>query len=202
MVRRLVGLVVLATAVLLSGCASSRESPPGSGDAARISPAELFASLADVAQGRNADLAETGLVLKRIEIKVVVGHDRRAGGRASFLVLDAESSRQSETSFTATFTFELPPAERRKSATAPVALPAVAEFVDAAIATARELVAAAERAELPQRISGVELTARIVRSQRSEGGVAFRGLGSAALGGGVSRGSEEANTVKLVFGRR
>lgn len=190
----------LVAALLASACASSRE-PSHPAAAARISPADLLASLADVAQGRNADLAETGLALKKVELKLVVGHDRRAGAHASFLVLDAESSRRSEISFTQTFTFELPPPERR-SAASRVAVPGVAEFVDAAIATARELASVAAREDLPQRLSEVELTAKIVRAQRTEGGVAFSGLGSVSLGGGVSGSSEESNTVKLVFGRR
>jgi hypothetical protein len=196
------GLGLLAAALLAAACASSRESSSQPADAARISPAELLASLADVAQGRNADLAETGLALKKVELKVVVGHDRRAGAHASFLVLDVESSRRSEVSFTQTFTFDLPPPERRRSAAPPVAVPGVVEFVDAAIATARELAAVAAREDLPQRLSEVELTAKIVRGERAEGGVAFHGLGSASLGGGVAGSSEESNTVKLVFGRR
>lgn len=194
--------LALAVIVLAARCASSSEHSPRPADPPRISPADLLASLADVAQGRNADLADTGLALKRIELRVVVGHERRMGAHASVLVLDAESSRQNDVSFTQTFTFDLPPIDRRRPAMSPVPVPGVAEFVEAAIATARELAAVAEREDLPQRLSGVELTARIVRSQRTEGGLAFRGLGPVSLGGGVSRVSEEANTVKLVFGRR
>lgn len=200
--RRLSRGLGLAALALTAACASSREPRSAPTDTTRISPSELLASLADVAQGRNADLAETGLALKKVELRLVVGHDRRAAAHASFLVLDAEASRRSEISFTQTFTFELPPPERRRPAAPPVTVPGVAEFVEAAIATARELAAVAAREDLPQRLSEVELTAKIGRSQRAEGGLAFSGLASASLGGGVTRSSEETNTVKLVFGRR
>jgi tartrate dehydratase alpha subunit/fumarate hydratase class I-like protein len=81
-------------------------------------------------------------------------------------------------------------------------MPAVAEFVDAAIAAARELAAAAARSGLPQKLSEVELTAKIVRSNRFESGISFTGIGPAGLGGGASRTSDEANTVRLVFAAR
>lgn len=190
--------LVLACPLIVSGCASSTAP---SAPAALVSPGELLASLADVANGRNTDLAETGLVLKRIELKLIVGRERRSGARASFLVLDAEASRRSDTSFAQTFTLELPPPERRRAAvdTIGAAMPAVAEFVDAAIASARELAAAAARAGLPQKLREVELTARIVRSNRLGGAIAFTGLGPAGFGGSASRTSENANTVRLVF---
>jgi hypothetical protein len=189
-------------ALVVSGCASS--SGPTAPAPTLLSPGDLVASLADVANGRNADLAETGLVLKTIELKLVVGRERRRGARASFLVLDAGASRRSETSFVQSFTLELPPPERRRVAeeTIGAAMPAVADFVDAAIAAARELAAAGERAGLPQKLRSVELTAKIVRANRVEGGIAFTGIGAAGFGGSASRSSEEANTVRLVFAAR
>ncbi|HEY6066702.1 MAG TPA: hypothetical protein VIY96_11120 [Thermoanaerobaculia bacterium] len=194
--------IVLLAVGLLSGCASSRE--PSAAAPTLLSPEDLVASLADVASGRNADLAETGLVLKTIELKLVVGRERTGGAHASFLVLDAEASRRSETSFVQSFTLELPPPERRRAAAETIgpSMPAVAEFVDAAIAAARELSAAAARAGLPQKLSEVELTARIVRANRVAGGIAFTGIGPAGLGGGASRSSDETNTVRLVFKAR
>ena len=190
----------LAASLILSGCASS--TAPSTTPTVVLSPAELVASLADVANGRNADLAETGLVLKTIELKLLVGRERRGGAHASFLVLDAEASSRSEVSFAQTFTLELPPAGGRRGVTQTVELPGVVEFVDAAIAAARELAEAAQRAGLPQKLREVELTAKIVRSHRVEGGVAFTGLGAVSFGGGASRVSDEANTVRLVFAAR
>jgi hypothetical protein len=194
--------LTLAAALVVVGCASS--TAPSAAPAAVLSPADLVASIADVANGRNADLAETGLVLKTIELKLLVGRERRGGAHASFLVLDAGASTRSEVSFAQTFTLELPPPGGRRGATETrgAGLPGVAEFVDAAIAAARELADAAERAGLPQKLREVELTAKIVRSDRVEGGVAFTGLGAVSFGGGASRVSDEANTVRLVFARR
>jgi hypothetical protein len=193
-------LCILLLSLLLAGCASSpRSAPP----AALLSPADLVASLADVANGRNADLAETGLVLKTIELKLLVGRERRGGAHASILVLDAEASNRSDVSFSQSFRLDLPsPARRAAAETIGAGFPGVAEFVDAAIAAARELADAAARAGLPQKLSQVELSARIVRSHRVQGGVAFTGLGPVSLGGSVSRASDEANTVRLVFAAR
>lgn len=193
-------IMAFAGLLLAVGCLSSR--PPAATQLTLLSPGELLASLADVANGRNADLAEIGLALKRIELKLLVGSERRSGAHAGFLVLDVEASRRSEVSFTQTFTLELPPSERKRAAASSATVPGVAEFVDAAIANARELAAAAEREGLPQQLSGVELTAKIVRSGRAEGGVAFTGVGALSLGGGTTRSSDEANTVRLVFARR
>jgi hypothetical protein len=197
------GTRALPFAVILVAvaCASSNGSSPS---AMLVSPAELVASLAEVANGRNADLAETGLVLKSIQLKLLVGRERQSGGHASFLVLDAEASRRSEVSFAQTFTLELPPPERRRSAakTIAVAAPGVVDFVEAAMAVARELADAAAREGIPQKLREVELTAKIVRSTQVEGGIAFRGLDAASLSGGTSRGAEETNTIRLVFGAR
>ena len=146
-------------------------------------------------------MAETGLVLKTIELKLVVGRERRSGAHASFLVLDADASRRSETSFVQSFTLELPTPGRRRAGAEAIAavMPAVAEFVDAAIAAAREIAAAGARAGLPQKLHGVELTAKIVRAGRFEGGISFTGIGPAGLHGDAGRSFEEANTVRLVF---
>jgi hypothetical protein len=190
--------LVLFLSLLLAGCASSTapDAPP-----AALSPADLVASLADVANGRNADLVETGLVLKTIELKLLVGRERRGGANASILVLDAAASSRSDVSFSQSFRLDLPSPARRGAAaeTIGAGFPGVAEFVDAAIAAARELADAAARAALPQKLSQVELTARIVRSHRLQGGVAFTGLGPVSLGGAASRASDETNTVRLVF---
>lgn len=190
-----------ALLVLASGCASTRESPPP-GEATLLSPADLVASLADVANGRNPDLAETGLVLKTIEFRLLVGREDRAGGRVSFLVLDAEASRRSEVTFTQSFTLELPPPSRTRSAAPLPALPGVVEFVDAAMAAAREIAAAASREGLPQKLREVELSAKIVRSGRLQGGLAFHALAGPALSAEAGRVDEATNTVRLVFAAR
>ena len=194
-------LCILLLSLRLAGCASSSPSAP---PPALLSPADLVASLADVANGRNADLAETGLVLKTIELKLLVGRERRGGAHASFLVLDAEASSRSDVSFSQSFRLDLPSPARRAAAaeTIGAGFPGVAEFVDAAIAAARELADAAARAALPQKLSQVELSARIVRSHRVQGGVAFTGLGPVSLGGSASRATDETNTVRLVFAAR
>ena len=193
-------ILLPAFALVLSGCASSSRDSSAPAPAL-LSPGDLVASLTEVANGRNGDLSETGLVLKTIELKLVVGRERSGGAHASVLVLDAEGSRRVETSFVQSFTLELPPPERHRAAaeTIGAALPAVAEFVDAAIAAARELRAAAARAGLPQKLREMELTAKIVRTNRIEGGISFTGIGPARFGGGTSRSFEEANTVRLVF---
>lgn len=191
----------IACAVLLalaSACASTKESRP-SREEALLSPAELVASLADVANGRNADMAATGLVLKTIELRLLVGREDRAGGRVSFVILDAEASRRSEVSFAQAFLLELPPPARSRSAASVPTVPGVAEFVEAAMEAAREIAAAAAREGLPQKLHRVELSAKIVRSGRLQGGIAFRGLASPALSAETGRVDEETNTVRLVF---
>jgi hypothetical protein len=191
-------VVVLLAA---TACASTKGTGP-SGEPALLSPAELVASLADVANGRNADMADTGLALKSIELRLLVGRESRAGGKVSFLVLDAEASRRSEVSFAQTFTLELPPPSRTRSAAPGPAVPGVVEFVEAAMATAREIAHAASREGLPQKLREVELTAKIVRSQRLDGGIAFTVLGGPSLSAGAGRVDDETNTVRLVFSAR
>ena len=189
----------LAPALLGAALACSTSAPPLATETTLLSPADLVASLADVANGRNADMAQTGLALKRIELKLAVGRERRRDGRVSILVLDAGASRRSETSFTQTFTLDVPPPSRRAAAANATAVPGVVEFVEAAMSSARELVAAVARAEIPQRLKEVELVARIVRSDRVEGGIAFQLFTGASLSGGIARTSDETNTVRLVF---
>lgn len=197
---------ILGCAFLLllgNACASTRDpSSSSSGEPVLLSPADLVASLADVANGRNADMAETGLVLKSIELKLLVGRENRAGGRVSFLVLDAEASRRSEVSFAQTFTLELPPPARTRSVSPAPAVPGVVLFVEAAMVAARELAAAAAREGLPQRLREVELSARIVRSGRLEGGVAFTAIAGPGLSAHAGRVEDETNTVRLVFAAR
>jgi hypothetical protein len=193
----------LAPAILsvALGCSTSSP-PPAASEPPLLSPADLVASLADVANGRNAVMEETGLALKQIEIKLLVGRERRRDGSVSILVLDADASRRIETSFTQTFTLELPPPSRRRTAATVAAVPGVVDFVEAAMSSARELVAAAARAELPQKLREVELVARIVRSDRVGGGVAFQLFTGASLSGGIARTADETNTVRLVFAAR
>jgi hypothetical protein len=164
-----------------------------------VSPADLVASLADLANGRNPDMAESGLVLKQIELKLLVGRERTADARASILVLDAQAARRSEVSFTQTFTLELPPPERRRPATAAAIIPGVVEFVEAAMASARELAQVATREGLPQKLREVELVAKIVRSERAGGGLGFTFLTGTSVSGGVGGSADETNTVRLVF---
>ena len=189
----------LTTVLLGAALACSTSAPPPVPETPLLSPADLVTSLADVANGRNADMAETGLVLKRIELKLAVGRERRRDGRVSILVLDAGASRRSETSFAQTFTLDLPPPSRRTAAATAAPLPGVVDFVDAAMSSAREIVAAAVRAGIPQKLREVELVARIVRSDRVEGGIAFQLFTGASLSGGIARTADETNTVRLVF---
>lgn len=190
--------VRVAVLLFTSACASTNGTRQ-SGEPALLSPADLVASLADVANGRNADMAETGLALKSIELRLLVGRESRAGGKVSVLVLDAEASRRSEVSFAQTFTLELPPPSRTRSVAPAPAVPGVVEFVEAAMAAAREIAASASREGLPQKLREVELTAKIVRSQKLDGGIAFTALGGPALSAGAGRVDDETNSVRLVF---
>ena len=68
------------TLLLLAAACSTSRLPSSSGALIpSISPADLVASLADVANGRNPDMTETGLVLKQIELKLLVGQSQDAG---------------------------------------------------------------------------------------------------------------------------
>ena len=190
------------TLLLLAAACSTSRLPSSSGALIpSISPADLVASLADVANGRNPDMTETGLVLKQIELKLLVGRERTADAKGSVLVLDARVSHRNEISFLQTFTLELPPPQRRTIATA-ATIPGVVEFVEAAMASARDLARAAAREGLPQKLREVELVAKIVRSDRAEGGLGFTFLAGTSLSGGVGRSRDETNTVRLVFAPR
>ena len=149
--------------------ATSAAAPPAGGEP--VSPSDFVASMADVAAGRNPALAETGLVLKRIEFRLAVGAETKAGGSVEILVLDAEAAKATETSFLQELTLEIPASGRRSAAPRPL-VPGVREFVDAAMNTARDLARAATEAGLPQRLKTMELTARITRSRKLAGGIA------------------------------
>ena len=188
-----------AVLLLATACSTSTAPSPSAVPAPSVSPSDLVASLADVANGRNPDMAETGLVLKQIELKLLVGRERTADARASVLILDAQASRRSEVSFTQTFTLELPPPERRRPATSAITIPGVIEFVEAAMASARELAQVAAREGLPQKLREVELVAKIVRSERAGGGLGFTFFAGTSVSGGIGRSADETNTVRLVF---
>lgn len=192
-------LRILFPTVLAVTLSCTTVSPPPAAEPPLLSPADLVASLADVANARNADMADAGLVLKQIELRLAVGRESRRDGRVSILVLDADASRRSETSFTQTFTLELPPPARRHAATETAPVPGVLEFVEAAMSSAREIAASAARAGLPQKLKEVELVARIVHADRAGGGIAFRFLPEASVSAGIARTAEETNTVRLVF---
>ena len=128
-----------------------------------LSPADLVASLADVANGRNADHRRRRARLETIELRLAVGRERRGDGRVS----DSRSRCRSvadgprlPSPRPSRFSSHLPRAARTAAPAA--AIPGVVDFVEAAMSSAREIVAAAARAELPQRLREVELVARIV----------------------------------------
>jgi hypothetical protein len=196
-------LVALALAVLGARCASSPASEAAAAGPEPITPADFVASIADVAAGRNAAMAEAGIVLKKIEFKLAVGTQIKGGGKIEILLLDAEASRQTETAFLQEFTLEVP-SERRKGAAAPRLVPGVREFIDAAMNTARDLARAAADAGLPQRLQSVELTARITRSRKIGGGIAatIPAWVKPSIGGEVAWSREGENVVKLTFGAR
>ncbi len=185
--------------VFTVACASTPASTDAPGTEP-ITPADFVASIADVAAGRNPALAEAGLALKRIEFKLVVGTEVRAGGKIEVLILDAQATRSTETAFLQELTLEVPPAPRRGAA--PRALvPGVREFVDAAMNTARDLARAAEAAGLPQRVRGMELTARITRSRKHGGGITatIPAWVRPSIGAEASSSRQDENVVKLIF---
>ena len=77
----------------------------------------------------------------------------------------------------------------------------VREFVDAAMNTARDLARAAAAAGLPQRLSSVELTAKITRSKKAGDGISAEipAWVKPSLGAEASASRQEENTVRLVF---
>jgi hypothetical protein len=186
----------------LAGCASApAPSSPGAPSAAEpITPADLVASIADVATGQNADVAAAGLVLKRIEFKLAVGRKTEGGGKVEILLLDAETSRSTETAFLQEFTLELPAEGRRRAAGRPL-VPGVREFIEDAMHAARDLARAASDAGLPQRLKSVDLTAKITRSRKLGGGITatFPSVLKPSLGVELGKKLEDENTVRLFF---
>ena len=197
--RRIVLILCLLAFALR--CASA---PPANGAASvdsAVTPADLVASIAEVATGRNESLAETGLVLHRIEFRLAVGRKTTAGGKLEVLILDADASRETETSFVQEFTLEIPASRGRSAAAAAPLVPGVAELVDSAMNTARDLARAANREGLPQRLKSMELTARITRSRQLSGGITAMIPISVKTTAGIEAGKslDEDNTVKMVF---
>lgn len=209
MKRLSLGLALTVLSFLsLPGCATAPAPSGSSSPASRpepVSPAELVSSIADVATGKNAAMAEAGLVLKRIEFRLAVGRQTEGGGKVEILLLDAEASRSVETAFLQEFTLEIPPEGRRGAAARPL-VPGVREFLDAAMDAARDLARAASEAGLPQRLKNVELTAKLTRSRKLGGGIAatFPALlaWKPTLGIDARKSLEEENTLHLVFEAR
>ena len=191
-------LVLCAALAAAARCASTPASPPPPPEP--VTPAAFVASIADVATGQNAAAAEAGLVLKRIEFHLVVGTETKGGGKIEVLLLDAEASRSTETSFVQEFTLEIPETRTRKAAARPL-VPGVREFIDAAMNTARDLARAAEAAGLPQKIRTVELTAKITRSRKMGGGITatIPAWVKPSIGGELTSSRENENVVKLTF---
>ena len=190
---------ILVVLIFGAGCASA---PPAAAPEP-VTPADFVASIADVAAGTNPAMAEAGLVLKKIEFHLAVGRVTRGGGNIEVLLLDAEASRSTETAFLQELTLEVP--ESRARSAAPRALvPGVREFVEAAMATARDLARATAAAGLPQQIRSVELTAKITRSRKLSGGIAatIPVWVKPELGGQLASTREEENTVKMFFQAR
>ena len=198
--RRSVAAAPLLLVVALARCASS--SPAAAPPPEPVTPADFVASIADVAAGRNPAMAEAGLVLKRIEFKLAVGTETKGGGRIEVLILDAETSRDTETSFVQELTLEIPASGGKRAAPPPL-VPGVREFVDAAMNTARDLARAASAAGLPQQLRAVELTARITRSKKAGGGITatIPAWVKPSVGADLTRSSEDENTVKMIFER-
>lgn len=200
--RTSVVVPLLLALVALARCASAPPTP-ASAASEPVTLADFVASIADVAAGGNPALAETGLVLKRIEFRLVVGTQTKGGGKIGVLLLDAETSRSAETSFLQELTLEIPPSGGKRAA-APPLVPGVREFVDAAMNTARDLARAASAAGLPQQLKSVELTARMTRSKKSGGGITatIPAWVKPSIGADVSTSREEENTVRLFFEAR
>ncbi|MEP6995338.1 MAG: hypothetical protein ABI968_12505 [Acidobacteriota bacterium] len=197
----LAGMLALLT---LARCASAPA--PGSASAATpepITPADLVASIADVAAGRNAAMAEAGLTLKRIEFKLAVGREIKGGGKVEILLLEAEASLGTETAFLQEFTLEVPPESRKAIAAKPL-VPGVREFIEDAMNAARDLASAASDAGLPQRIRTVELTAKITRSRKLGGGITatIPAWVKPSIGANLGGSRNEENTVRLLFEAR
>ena len=202
MTRRLASLVLVLLLLSAVHCASTPPPSSASSSAAEaITPADLVASIADVATGQNADAAAAGLVLKRIEFKLAVGRKTEGGGKVEILLLDAEASRAVETAFVQEFTLEIPAEGRRRAAAERPLVPGVRELVLDAMHAARDLARAASEAGLPQRLKGVELTAKLTRSRKLGGGITatFPSVLKPSLGVDVGKSLEEENTLHMIF---
>jgi hypothetical protein len=197
--KKLASLACLALAA--ARCASTPSA--GAGNSEPVTPADFVASIADVAAGRNAAMAEAGLVLTKVEFRLAVGTVTKGGGKIEILVLDAEAARQSETAFLQELTLEVPASGARGAAARPL-VPGVREFVEAAMNTARDLARAAAALGLPQRLRSVELTAKITRSRTLAGGIAatIPAWVKPSVGVEAGRSREEENTVKMYFEAR
>ena len=191
-------LVQVAAVAAAARCASTPASPAQPPEP--VTPADFVASIADVATGQNAAVAEAGLVLKKIEFHLVVGTQTKGGGKIEVLLLDADASRSTETSFLQELTLEIPESRTRRAA-APPLVPGVREFIDAAMNTARDLARAADAAGLPQKVHAVELTAKITRSRKLGGGIAatIPAWVKPSIGGELSSSRENENVVRLTF---
>ncbi len=199
--RRCISFLSLAlTLAIAAACASSPAALESGARSEPITPADLVASIADVAAGRNPAMAEAGLVLKRIDFKLVVGSETRGGGKIEVLLLEGEASRATETAFLQELTMEIPETGARSAAPRPL-VPGVREFIDAAMNTARDLARAAAAAGLPQRIRTVELTARITRSRKLGGGITatIPAWVKPSIGAEFGTSRENQNVVKLIF---
>ena len=195
-------LVLCAAIAAATRCASAP--PPGESPAPEpITPSDFVASIADVATGKNAAMAEAGLVLKRIEFKLSVGTENKGGGKIEVLVLDAEASRSTETSFLQELTLEIPETRTRRAVAQPL-VPGVREFIEAAMNTARDLARASDAAGLPQKIRSLELTAKITRSRKMGGGIAatIPAWVKPSVGAELGTSREHENTVRLFFEAR
>lgn len=191
----------LLALVALARCASAPSPAAASPEA--VTPADFVASIADVAAGRNPAMAEAGLVLKRIEFRLAVGTETKGGGKIEVLLLDAEASRSSETSFLQELTLEIPASSAKRAAPPPL-VPGAREFVDAAMNTARDLARAASAAGLPQQLRSVELTAKITRSKKAGGGITatIPAWVKPSVGAELGASREDENTVRMFFEAR
>ncbi|HEX4438916.1 MAG TPA: hypothetical protein VH854_02530 [Thermoanaerobaculia bacterium] len=199
--RTAAAVVAVALTAALLRCASAPASANAGAAPEPITPADLVASIADVAAGRNAAMAEAGLVLKKIEFHLAVGREVKGGGSIEILLLDAEAARSSETSFVQDFTLEIPAAHSGRGVAERPLVPGVRDFVDAAMNTARDLARAASDAGLPQRLHTVELTAKITRSKKYGAGITatIPAWVRPSVGAEAGTSREDENTVKMFF---
>jgi hypothetical protein len=193
----------LAGVVLAVARCASAPPAPDAPTAEPVTPADFVASIADVAAGRNAAMAEAGLVLTKVEFRLAVGTETKAGGKIEVLVLDAEAARRTETSFLQELTLEIPASGGRGAAARPL-VPGVREFVEAAMNTARDLARATAAAGLPQRLRSVERTANITRSRTLAGGIAatIPAWVEPSIGAELARTVDDENTVRMFFEAR